>query len=55
MEPVTSLTVNSDADMVAVNCGIGSCTGTWDWSALSVSGGNPGPINNFTGITGFKQ
>ncbi|KAI0318680.1 endo-polygalacturonase PG1 [Amylostereum chailletii] len=49
-----SFTVNSDAQRVAVNCGSSSCSGTWDWSALSVSGGDAGDIN-FDGITGFSQ
>ncbi|KAF9479058.1 hypothetical protein BDN70DRAFT_993753 [Pholiota conissans] len=52
---MTVLSVNSDADKVAVNCGVGSCQGTWDWSNLQVTGGKAGPINNFTGITGFSQ
>ncbi|RPD61569.1 endo-polygalacturonase PG1 [Lentinus tigrinus ALCF2SS1-7] len=50
-----SLTVNSDAMRVAVNCGSGSCTGNWDWSALKVSGGSAGPITNFNGIENFSQ
>ncbi|KAL1948382.1 hypothetical protein VTO73DRAFT_12457 [Trametes versicolor] len=50
-----SLTVNSDAERVAVNCGSGSCTGTWDWSALKVTGGKAGPITNFSGIKNFSQ
>ncbi|TFY77220.1 hypothetical protein EWM64_g6790 [Hericium alpestre] len=51
----TSLSVNSDAMRVAVNCGAGSCTGTWDWSALNVTGGSAGPITNFNGIKNFSQ
>lgn len=51
----TSLTVNSGADRVAVNCGAGACTGTWDWASLKVSGGSAGPITNFDGITNFSQ
>ncbi|OBZ76231.1 hypothetical protein A0H81_03399 [Grifola frondosa] len=50
-----SFTVNSGADRVAVNCGAGACTGTWDWSALEVSGGVAGPITNFNGIENFSQ
>ncbi|EJF61789.1 endo-polygalacturonase PG1 [Dichomitus squalens] len=50
-----SLSVNSDAQRVAVNCGVGSCTGTWDWSALKVTGGSAGPITNFNGIENFSQ
>ncbi|KAA1474608.1 endo-polygalacturonase PG1 [Dentipellis sp. KUC8613] len=51
----TTLSVNSDAQRVAVNCGKGACTGTWDWSALKVSGGEAGDIVNFSGIQGFSQ
>ncbi|KAI0649840.1 endo-polygalacturonase PG1 [Trametes meyenii] len=50
-----SLSVASDAMRVAVNCGSGSCTGTWDWSALKVTGGKAGPITNFSGIKNFSQ
>ncbi|CDO68615.1 Glycoside Hydrolase Family 28 protein [Trametes cinnabarina] len=63
--PALCLTVNSDAERVAVNCGSGSCTGqhllqilhpgTWDWSALKVTGGSAGPIVNFSGIKNFSQ
>ncbi|PFH53743.1 glycoside hydrolase family 28 protein [Amanita thiersii Skay4041] len=53
--PLTTISVNSGAKRVAVNCGVGSCTGTWDWSNLRVSGGSAGPITNFGGITGFSQ
>ncbi|KAL0574702.1 hypothetical protein V5O48_007260 [Marasmius crinis-equi] len=51
----SSIAVASSAQRVAVNCGTGSCTGTWDWSALKVSGGTAGAITNFNGITGFSQ
>ncbi|TFY82768.1 hypothetical protein EWM64_g1244 [Hericium alpestre] len=50
----TSLSVNSKAKRVAVNCGSGSCTGTWDWSALKVTGGSAGPIN-YKGIKNFTS
>ncbi|THH28858.1 hypothetical protein EUX98_g5324 [Antrodiella citrinella] len=49
-----TIAVNSDAQQVAVNCGIDSCTGIWDWSALTVTGGTPGIIN-FDGIQEFTQ
>ncbi|EJD03051.1 endo-polygalacturonase PG1 [Fomitiporia mediterranea MF3/22] len=49
----TSLSVNSDAMQVAVNCGKGACTGTWDWSALQITGGTEGELINFDGIEGF--
>jgi len=55
VSPPSIFTVNSGADQIAVNCGVGSCQGTWNWSNLKVQGGSPGPINNFTGITGFTQ
>jgi polygalacturonase len=50
-----SITVNSGAKRVAVNCGAGACTGPWDWSALKVSGGSAGPLTNAPTITGFSQ
>lgn len=31
------------------------CTGSWDWSALKVTGGKAGPITNFSGIKNFSQ
>ncbi|TFK44204.1 polygalacturonase [Crucibulum laeve] len=55
VSPVTSITVNSGAQRVAVNCGSGACTGTWNWSNLKVSGGTAGPITGFSGISGFSQ
>ncbi|KAG7094446.1 hypothetical protein E1B28_008042 [Marasmius oreades] len=51
----SNIAVASSADRVAVNCGSGSCTGSWDWSSLKVSGGKVGPITGFNGITGFSQ
>ncbi|KAF9010706.1 polygalacturonase [Cyathus striatus] len=36
------ISVNSGAKRVAVNCGSGACTGTWNWSQLKVSGGAAG-------------
>ncbi|KIP07777.1 glycoside hydrolase family 28 protein [Phlebiopsis gigantea 11061_1 CR5-6] len=51
----TSLTVDSGAEKVAVNCGKGSCTGTWDWAELSTSGGSAGDIVNFSGIEGYSE
>ncbi|KAF8187456.1 endo-polygalacturonase PG1 [Pholiota molesta] len=53
--PTTTITVNSGADRVAVNCGANACTGTWNWSNLKTSGGVAGPITNFAGITGYTQ
>ncbi|KAG1828202.1 glycoside hydrolase family 28 protein [Suillus variegatus] len=49
----TSVTANSGAYRVAVNCGSGSCTGDWDWSGLQTSGGKAGSIINNNLITGF--
>ncbi|EIW78097.1 hypothetical protein CONPUDRAFT_75768 [Coniophora puteana RWD-64-598 SS2] len=51
----TTIETNSSATMVAVDCGEGSCDGTWDWSGLTVSGGKTGAIDNCTVITGFTQ
>ncbi|KAJ3558168.1 hypothetical protein NM688_g1085 [Phlebia brevispora] len=51
----TNIAVDSDAQKVAVNCGVGSCNGIWDWSALSVTGGSSGEIVNFGGIEDFSQ
>ncbi|KAF9050181.1 endo-polygalacturonase PG1 [Panaeolus papilionaceus] len=55
ISPVSNIGVVSGAQQVAVNCGSGSCEGSWNWSNLKVTGGKAGPINNFSGITGFKQ
>ncbi|CAE6451918.1 unnamed protein product [Rhizoctonia solani] len=46
-----TVAVASGAKEVEVNCGSGSCTGTWNWSGLKVSGGSAGAIN-YSGITG---
>ncbi|KAJ7594578.1 polygalacturonase [Mycena floridula] len=50
----SSISVVSGAQRVAVNCGVGSCTGTWNWSSLKVTGGSAGKITNAV-ITGFTQ
>ncbi|KZV76832.1 glycoside hydrolase family 28 protein [Peniophora sp. CONT] len=47
-----TFTVNSGATRAAVNCGSGSCEGTWNWSALKISGGKTSSIN-YSGITGY--
>ncbi|KEP46687.1 putative endo-polygalacturonase [Rhizoctonia solani 123E] len=47
-----TVSVASEANEVEVNCGSGSCTGTWDWSGLKVSGGSAGS-SDYSGITGF--
>ncbi|KAB5592646.1 hypothetical protein CTheo_3910 [Ceratobasidium theobromae] len=47
-----TVAVASGAKNVEVNCGSGSCSGTWNWSGLKVSGGTKGAIN-YSGITGF--
>ncbi|WVQ97213.1 hypothetical protein IAU59_004323 [Kwoniella sp. CBS 9459] len=44
----------SKAQEVYVLCGKGSCTGKWDWSGLSVSGGVKGSITGNPPITGFS-
>ncbi|KAI6025161.1 glycoside hydrolase family 28 protein [Pisolithus microcarpus 441] len=48
-----TISTNSKAYMVAVNCGEGSCIGPWDWSGLVVEGGQVGPNTNRPEITGF--
>lgn len=40
-----NVAVASGAKEVFVLCGSGSCQGTWDWSALKVSGGSKGSMN----------
>ncbi|KAF8547514.1 pectin lyase-like protein [Imleria badia] len=49
----TELNVASDAKTVALDCGIGSCYGTWDWSSLQTSGGKLGLKMNSPYITGY--
>ncbi|KAG9308727.1 glycoside hydrolase family 28 protein [Chiua virens] len=51
----TTVNAASDAYVVAVDCGEGSCTGTWDWLGLETSGGLVGPMNNITVIAGYPQ
>ncbi|KII91171.1 glycoside hydrolase family 28 protein [Plicaturopsis crispa FD-325 SS-3] len=46
-----TVSVNSGADRVYVLCG-DLCTGTWDWSGLTTSGGDAGS-SNYDGITGY--
>ncbi|THV03485.1 glycoside hydrolase [Dendrothele bispora CBS 962.96] len=44
-----TVSVGDDADRVDVNCGSkSSCTGTWDFSGLTVTGGKKGSIKNAT-------
>ncbi|KAB5592023.1 hypothetical protein CTheo_4547 [Ceratobasidium theobromae] len=45
-----TVAVVSGAKEVEVNCG--ACSGTWNWSGLTVSGGSAG-ASNYAGITGF--
>nr|BAH14957.1 endopolygalacturonase 1 precursor [Agroathelia rolfsii] len=51
-EGTNKVSVNSGAKEVYVLCG-SKCTGTWDWSGLSVSGGSSGSIN-YDHISNFK-
>ncbi|KII95065.1 glycoside hydrolase family 28 protein [Plicaturopsis crispa FD-325 SS-3] len=46
-----TVSVNSGAQEVFVLCGT-MCTGTWDWSGLTTSGGDEGS-SNYDSITGF--
>ncbi|KAJ7711563.1 polygalacturonase [Mycena metata] len=48
-----TFTIASGAVPVAVNCGSGSCQGTWNWAGLKVTGGAANKIN-YAGITGFS-
>ncbi|KAF9018465.1 glycoside hydrolase [Hymenopellis radicata] len=43
-----------DGLQVFVLCGDGSCTGTWDWKGLAVSGGESGSITGDPPIVGFS-
>jgi len=54
VSPTSTITVDSGAQQVAVNCGAGACTGTWNWANLKVSGGVAGKITNAV-ITGFSE
>ncbi|KAG9000907.1 hypothetical protein FRB94_001548 [Tulasnella sp. JGI-2019a] len=49
-----TISVDSTAYRVEVNCGVGACTGTWDWSGLKVTGGLAGVIN-YGGIIGYTS
>ena len=49
---MNTIEVGSDAVRVAVDCGSGSCTGTWDFSDLTVTGGKTSEIDGFDGIEG---
>ncbi|CAE6445895.1 unnamed protein product [Rhizoctonia solani] len=47
-----TIAVTSSATRVAVNCG-SKCTGTWDWSALTVTGGKSAGVKyRYSGIKG---
>ncbi|QRV89376.1 polygalacturonase [Ceratobasidium sp. AG-Ba] len=46
--------VASSAKRVAVNYGSRSCSSTWNWSGLKVSGGSAGTVD-YSGITSFSQ
>ncbi|OJA14240.1 hypothetical protein AZE42_11557 [Rhizopogon vesiculosus] len=50
----TSVVADSNAYAVAVNCGSGSCTGTWIWSDLETTGGQIS-VSNGDAITGFSS
>ncbi|KAJ7609153.1 endo-polygalacturonase PG1 [Roridomyces roridus] len=49
-----AFTIPAGVTPVAVNCGSGSCQGTWNWAGLKVSGGSADEIN-YAGITGFSE
>ncbi|KDN38857.1 hypothetical protein RSAG8_09263, partial [Rhizoctonia solani AG-8 WAC10335] len=49
---VNNIAVASNAQRVAVNCGTG-CTGTWDWSKLTVTGGKAADTKyRYSGVKG---
>ncbi|CUA78524.1 polygalacturonase [Rhizoctonia solani] len=49
---LNNIAVTSSAQRVAVNCGTG-CTGTWDWSQLTVTGGKAADSKyRYSGIKG---
>ncbi|KAG8911072.1 hypothetical protein FRC00_007119, partial [Tulasnella sp. 408] len=49
-----TVSVDSSATRVAVNCGSGSCQGTWNWAGLKASGGKTGTIN-YSGIINYPS
>ncbi|KAG8854108.1 hypothetical protein FRB96_007814 [Tulasnella sp. 330] len=49
-----TVSVDLTAYRVEVNCGVGGCSGTWNWSGLTATGGKTGVIN-YSGITGFNN
>ncbi|KAG9051249.1 hypothetical protein FS837_010536 [Tulasnella sp. UAMH 9824] len=49
-----TVSVDSSATRVAVNCGSGSCQGTWNWAGLTASGGKTGTIN-YSGIINYPS
>ncbi|KAL5485139.1 hypothetical protein ACEPAI_7781 [Sanghuangporus weigelae] len=48
---MNTIDVADDAVRVAVNCGDGACQGTWDWSSLSVTGGNDSELTGCDDIS----
>jgi len=48
------LWVDDSATPIAVNCGSGSCIGTWDWSSLTMNGGKSNFVNNLPTLDGFS-
>jgi len=52
---MNTVQVNPGGQQVLVLCGAGSCQGTWDWSQLTVSGGEPDSfVTNYDGIADFN-
>ncbi|KAI6155627.1 glycoside hydrolase family 28 protein [Pisolithus tinctorius] len=51
---LNNISTTSSAYMVAVNCGVDSCIGPWDWSGLATDGGKVGPNTNCPEISGFS-
>jgi len=48
---MNTISVNSGAYTIAVNCG--KCSGAWNWAELTVEGGKGTKIN-YASITGYK-
>ncbi|KIJ28307.1 glycoside hydrolase family 28 protein [Sphaerobolus stellatus SS14] len=54
MGSMNTISVASSATPIALNCGKGACTGTWNWSALKTSGGQPNFKANAPTISGYS-
>ncbi|KAF8513239.1 endo-polygalacturonase PG1 [Gautieria morchelliformis] len=48
-----TLTVDSTATPVAINCGRNACIGSWSWTSLKTSGGKANYFVNTAQVTGY--